>query len=1447
MSFFCPRRALKSPEMPARDHNEPVLRGSEDFGAQPQTKVFAVFASSFLQLADLTYVIRLTLLGCCCLLSLTAAANPKGGTVSQGRATFTSQGPRLTIHASDRSVINWQSFNIGVGEITTFIQPSAASIVWNRIYDSNPSQILGSLNANGYVVLQNQSGFFIGGQAAISTRGLILTTAPLRMPDLTSSGPWEFNAPPPTAKIINYGQINVGQGGSAFLIAHDIENHGTISAPHGQIGLYAGQDVLLSDRPDGRGLSATVTLPEGSVDNSGTLVADAGTIAMHAKVVNQGGLVQANSVRNVNGVIELIASDAVNLGANSRIEAKGGDQGISSGGSVLIKSDNKFSDQPGSTVDISGGAQGGNGGHAEISATRMTSIESTIDGSASHGFAKGKLLIDPMNITISDEGGPFPDSGTVGENDPPSDDTLYLNPAAFFPTLSEVVLQATGNIELAMRWSLADRADAQCSLSLQAGQNITLDEGSALIGGRNWSVNMIAGGAIHLDGNSYIQTRNGSINLWAGNEVIVNSGAIRTVAGGSINVTARDGDVNAGTSDEGYSQYRNRPPYYLVSANLGGISTAAGGDVTINAGRDVWANLPQDSSESGVGAFGPQAGNVSVTAGGSIYGHYLVANGFGTLTAGHNAGGPGEDVPNIALSLIKGGWNVHALSGSIYLQEVRNPNGVFNNAIGSSSPAYHLFDYDPEAFVNLTARRGVYLTGNNLPRPNGAVPMIFPSMFSVNAGGLILQDTVILFPSPYGGLRIATHAVHTPDPDPLADPLGSSGDFIARPNNPANPAPELIMSDSSQTRWLNSGDFADYDHSATAPVFQNTAPVVVDIGHNMENVSLITTKRTQITVGSDMNNCSFSGQNLSSRDVTSITVGGRIFNESAYNFVTLPGALQTVPVVDRPPHSLVAWDTVLALAMDPAKLAALRVDPSLPRSKWAALAASQAALFPGGNPGFVYNPETHKLGFGGQMSDSIRDSLSKPLTVLRYGLDGYPVLDSRGHFVTDRVSFANAASITALHDATTGAPSPSTPSGYVVGGPGTFNVSARSIALGNSYGIISGGVGDPLGKLRYANLASITPKGASINVTITGPDYKDPSDPNGPLLSSLDMRTASIAAVGGGDVTVNSLVGSMDLGSQELFNIRRSLALGVYTTGGRGNVNVTALGDIDINGSRIAAYNGGNIFVESFTGDVNAGSGGTFFVPVPVYYVNPRNHHAGFVGELVFGSGILATTLVNPAQVFGSPTLPGDITVLAPQGSIFASQGGILQDALNGNIGPGPTIHLVAGTAASPGVPGYKGDINLGDSGVIGGTIDLEANGNIIGLVISRQNSTINAAQSFSGTVLAGGSANLSAGGTIAGTVIGVSGVQANSGQGITASLLSQNVSVAGGQSQSTLGATATATATSQAAATTATADARQQVLGDASEEDEKKKKKGATPTLARRVGRVTVILPPKS
>ena len=128
--------------------------------------------------------------------SRSALANPHGMTVTQGAATATSSGSQLTVTASQNAFLNWQSFNIASGETTTFQQPSASSVVWNRINDVNPSQIWGNLNANGMVVLMNQSGFFFGPNCMVKAAGFVATTA-MPPPEFSPGSQWEFNGPPP--------------------------------------------------------------------------------------------------------------------------------------------------------------------------------------------------------------------------------------------------------------------------------------------------------------------------------------------------------------------------------------------------------------------------------------------------------------------------------------------------------------------------------------------------------------------------------------------------------------------------------------------------------------------------------------------------------------------------------------------------------------------------------------------------------------------------------------------------------------------------------------------------------------------------------------------------------------------------------------------------------------------------------------------------------------------------------------------------------------------------------------------------------------------------------------------------------------------------------------------------------------------------------------------------
>src|SRR5579859_2725519 len=69
-----------------------------------------------------------------------AFANPQGLTVQSGTATTSTSGSQLNINTSQNATLNWQTFNVGNGETTTFHQPSINSVVWNQINDQNPDR-----------------------------------------------------------------------------------------------------------------------------------------------------------------------------------------------------------------------------------------------------------------------------------------------------------------------------------------------------------------------------------------------------------------------------------------------------------------------------------------------------------------------------------------------------------------------------------------------------------------------------------------------------------------------------------------------------------------------------------------------------------------------------------------------------------------------------------------------------------------------------------------------------------------------------------------------------------------------------------------------------------------------------------------------------------------------------------------------------------------------------------------------------------------------------------------------------------------------------------------------------------------------------------------------------------------------------------------------------------
>jgi hypothetical protein len=370
--------------------------------------------------------------------------------------------------------------------------------------------------------------------------------------------------------------------------------------------------------------------------------------------------------------------------------------------------------------------------------------------------------------------------------------------------------------------------------------------------------------------------------------------------------------------------------------------------------------------------------------------------------------------------------------------------------------------------------------------------------------------------------------------------------------------------------------------------------------------------------------------------------------------------------------------------------------------------------------------------------------------------------------------------------------------GLALAGPGQFNISAASMDLG-----VSGGISV---LAPDSALAAISPYGAGLNINLSG---------------NLEMTATKIANNGLlGNINVTS-GGTLDVGGEFTPYGDPNSPKGIFTTSG-GNISVSAQGDVNIDGSRIAAYNGGNITVFSRSGNVNAGTGGSGFVNVTAEQLNGTTGQLSTISESIPGSGILATTL------FGSDAQLGNITVNTPDGSINASLGGIIQIAFNGANSHDNFIALTAGQ-----------NINASGSGVIGSNIRLKAGGDITGLVVGTQSVNINSQQNVAVTVVSAGNVDISASGSVTGLVIGGSGVNV-SGESITAALESTSVTTTGNASGANTGVPQSNVAhdntTVMEDTSTNVTRFAQQSIGD--------NKKDKPITLTQRTGRVTVILP---
>ena len=168
-----------------------------------------------------------------------AWAGPEGERVVAGSASFTRAGDLTTIRASNNTIINYQSFNIARPETVQFVQPSAASRVLNRITGADPTQIAGSLIANGIVYIVNPAGVYFRQGALVNVAQIYASAAHLADKDF-ARGVNRFTGV--SGDVVNEGTINAG---ATAMVGQHVVNAGTINSPAGTVTMMAGNDVLV--------------------------------------------------------------------------------------------------------------------------------------------------------------------------------------------------------------------------------------------------------------------------------------------------------------------------------------------------------------------------------------------------------------------------------------------------------------------------------------------------------------------------------------------------------------------------------------------------------------------------------------------------------------------------------------------------------------------------------------------------------------------------------------------------------------------------------------------------------------------------------------------------------------------------------------------------------------------------------------------------------------------------------------------------------------------------------------------------------------------------------------------------------------------------------------------------------------------------------------------------
>jgi len=240
-----------------------------------------------------------------------AAGLPQNGSVISGTGggAMSSDGNHLTITAADRTVLKWGSFSVFEGKILEFVQPNGGAVLNRLELGADASRILGSLKANGTVMLMNPNGVMFGPGSSVNVGALIATTGTIDQDAFINNGRAVITGA--TGSLVNEGNIQATAGASGLvaLVAPSVINRGVITATGGRIVLQGSNAATISINGGlyefavpGGATGIEVTNAAGATLDAKTLYLGAGDAAnLLSGVINLEGIQQASSAIVVNG------------------------------------------------------------------------------------------------------------------------------------------------------------------------------------------------------------------------------------------------------------------------------------------------------------------------------------------------------------------------------------------------------------------------------------------------------------------------------------------------------------------------------------------------------------------------------------------------------------------------------------------------------------------------------------------------------------------------------------------------------------------------------------------------------------------------------------------------------------------------------------------------------------------------------------------------------------------------------------------------------------------------------------------------------------------------------------------------------------------------------------------------------------------------------------------